>query len=64
MLHVPNYKARWEKKLEWYKQNGVTPWQEGTGSRGTLIVTQDSPRGGISSQDIDDVIKSAVLKST
>ena len=56
MLHDPEYRARWELKLGWYKKHGIVPHEEG-GERGTLIVTRDAPAGGISSQDIVKVIE-------
>jgi len=63
MLIDPNYRERWERKLKWYRNNGILPWQEGGGSKGTLIVTEDSEAGGISSKDIEDIIKRVILNS-
>jgi len=60
MLHDPEYKARWELKLGWYKKHGIVPHEEGGGDRGTLIVTRDTPAGGISSQDIVKVIETVL----
>ena len=57
MLYDPFYNARWERKLNWYKQNDILPIGEGGGRNGTLIITRDSERGGISSQEIEDCIK-------
>jgi len=62
MLHVPAYKRRWEEKLQWYRSHGIVPYEDGTGSRGTLIVTRDDERGAISSADIERIIKTAVLQ--
>ena len=56
MLHVPDYKNRWEKKLVWYKSHGILPHEEGEGSNGTLIVTRDNPDGGIDSESINQII--------
>ena len=61
MLHVPNYRSRWEKKLNWYKDNGILTHEEGGGENGTLIVTNESTRGGISSQDIERIIRTVIL---
>jgi len=61
MLHVPSYKKRWEEKLLWYRENGIMPHTEGGGKVGTLIVTRDSAKGGISSQNIEQIIKSEIL---
>ena len=61
MLHVPSYRRRWEEKLNWYKDNGILPHEEGEGENGTLIITSESARGGISSQDIERVIRTVIL---
>lgn len=56
MLHVPNYRRRWELKLAWYKANGILPREEGGGPNGTLIVTRDETNGSIDSSMIVGVI--------
>lgn len=61
MLHVPSYKARWEKKLQWYKENGILPYEEGEGENGILIITRESERGGFCSKSIDDTIHKIIL---
>lgn len=61
MLIDPQYRERWERKLMWYRENKVLPWQEGGGKGGTLIVTKDSQDGGISSQEIENVIRKVLL---
>jgi len=61
MLHDPDYRQRWEKKLQWYKDNGIVPYQDHGGSKGTLIVTRDNEQGGISSQEIESVIRTVIL---
>ena len=61
MLHVPSYFKRWTEKLAWYKANGIAPLSEGGGSRGILIETRDSPEGGISSPQIEQVIRDVLL---
>lgn len=53
MLSNPEYKRRWENKLQWYNENGI---KEDGGEKGTLIITTDDERGGISSQEIDRII--------
>ncbi|MFQ5451229.1 MAG: ATP-binding domain-containing protein, partial [Nitrospinaceae bacterium] len=62
MLHIPNYRKRWEEKLEWYKKNGILPFEEGIGENGTLIVSSESDKGGISSQEIERFINEIILK--
>ncbi len=61
MLHDPGYKRRWERKLQWYRDNQILPYEEGEGDNGTLIVTEDTPEGGISSQEIDQIIEAAIV---
>ena len=60
MLHDPAYKSRWDSKLSWYRENGILPHAEGGGTKGTLIITRDSELGGISSQEIEHVIKTVI----
>lgn len=38
----PDYRAAWERKKDWYRQNGVLPHDEGGGPAGTLIWTDES----------------------
>ena len=52
MLADPGYRRRWKEKLAWYRENDILPYSEGGGKRGTLIVTEDSMKGGISSPEI------------
>ncbi|TET75531.1 MAG: RNA helicase, partial [Candidatus Aminicenantes bacterium] len=61
MLQDPEYRSRWERKLKWYRENGILPYQEGGGPDGTLIITIDNELGGISSQEIERTIKEVVL---
>jgi len=61
MMFDPSYRRRWQAKLKWYRDNDILPYQENGGNRGTLIVTEDSIEGGISSQEIDRVIDSVIL---
>lgn len=56
LLGDPEYRARWERKLAWYRDNGILPVEAGGGENGTLIVTQDGENGGISSQEIEDLV--------
>ena len=61
MLHVPGYRKRWEEKLAWYKANGILPYEDGGGKNGTLIITYESAQGGISSQEIEQIIRKVVM---
>ena len=69
MLYDEDYRRRWEEKLQWYRKNGILPWQEGGGERGTLIVTGEKMevledhrvRGAISMQEIDGIIEKVLM---
>ncbi len=56
MLHVPQYRRRWEEKLAWYRGNKILPSAEGGGERGVLILTQDGVNGSIDAANIDRLI--------
>lgn len=56
MMRVPAYKARWGRKLDWYRQQGILPWEEGGGPNGILLTTQDDERGGIDSARIERML--------
>ena len=56
MLQRPSYRRQWQRKLAWYKSHGILPHDEGGGSDGTLIVTQDGDDGSISSAQIETLI--------
>lgn len=51
------YRERWERKLQWYAENGILPLEQGGGPNGVLVVTQDTPSGGIDSGAIKDLIR-------
>lgn len=57
LLHREDYRQSWEKKLAWYRANGVLPHEEGGGPSGTLVVTRDDPQGGFDSQSITQLLK-------
>ena len=57
MLADAGYAERWEKKLEWYRQNGVKLFSERGGERASLVVTMDDARGGIDGKAIDELIE-------
>jgi hypothetical protein len=56
LLHRDDYRRSWERKLAWYRQNGVTPIEAGGGPNGTLIMTRDQDDGGIEMQQINSYI--------
>ncbi|MBA3635000.1 MAG: AAA family ATPase [Actinomycetota bacterium] len=53
MMHDPEYRARWEKKLAWFRDQHILPFEEGNGSNGTLVITRDDEQGGISSEQLE-----------
>lgn len=57
MLGDAEYRKRWDAKLAWYRRNEVLPHSEGGGKNGKLVITEDSPNGGISSQEIRQLIR-------
>lgn len=56
MLQRPSYLRRWKQKLEWYREHGVLPHEEGGGPAGTLIVTEDGSDGSISSAAMETLV--------
>jgi ATP-dependent exoDNAse (exonuclease V) alpha subunit len=56
MLQQPKYQRRWERKLKWYRDQRILPYDEGGGENGTLITTRDDERGGIQSNEIEKLI--------
>ena len=57
MLGDAYYRQRWEKKLAWYRTQGILPSDEGGGPNGTLIITKDTLEGGINSKEIHELIQ-------
>ena len=57
MMYVPEYRERWDRKLEWYMGQGIVPYEDGGGAEGTLIITKDDERGGIQSDEIEKLLK-------
>lgn len=57
MMFDPAYRRRWEEKLKWYRNNGIRLYNEEGASPKRLIVTQDDQRGGISSEEIAQLIR-------
>lgn len=55
LLNDPSYKKRWEAKKNWYRNNGILPYEEGCGENGVLIETNDLE--GIDSSQINNLIK-------
>lgn len=57
MLHILEYERRWERKLAWYREHDILPYEEDGGDAGTLIITRDSEKGAISSPEIERIIR-------
>ncbi len=55
MLSDPGYRAAWEKKLVWYRVNGV---DLAGGTRAQLLITQDAPNGSIDAAEIEERLRS------
>lgn len=56
MLHIESYRRKWEQKLSWYRANGVDTAENGGHPNGTLIITEDTAVGGISSAGISALL--------
>lgn len=52
LLHVPDYREKWERKQEWYEQHGLD---------GRLITSRDTPEGGIDSAEIEEIAQEEIL---
>lgn len=61
MMHVPEYRDRWEKKLEWYKEQEILPHKDGGGPEGTLVTTMDDEVGGIQSDEIEKILDNVLM---
>jgi len=57
MFYEENYRIQWKKKLDWYRSQGILPYEEGGGKKGTLIITKDTEEGGIDSKEINHLIE-------
>ena len=47
MLEREDYRRGWEKKLAWYRRNGVLPPEEGPGPAGMLLTSTESSETGL-----------------
>ena len=62
LLHNPDYEARWNQKLEEYREAGIFPYDEKRDKEGILIVTRDDERGGIDTKAIADLIRKVLIE--
>jgi hypothetical protein len=56
LLERDDYRRSWEKKLLWYRSNGVLPADEGGGPRGLLLITTESSSAGFDSSVVQQLI--------
>jgi hypothetical protein len=56
MLEREDYRRSWEKKLAWYRSQGVLPADEGDGPNGILVTTSESSSAGFDSSAVQTVI--------
>lgn len=54
MLWTPSYRESWERKQQWYKDNGFF---------GRVITSEDGPDGSIDAAKIEDTARSRILLS-
>lgn len=52
LLQDPIYRARWMDKLDWYRKQGIVPFDEDSAAERVLVCTQDDAQRGIDSQAI------------
>jgi len=52
MLEDPAYRARWQHKLVWYRDQGIVPYTEDPTAARVLVITEDNPQHGIDAQAI------------
>ena len=57
MLDNPSYRASWERKLDWYRANGVVNLDKDNGAQSILVTTSDSPEQGLNMAEINQVIR-------
>lgn len=59
MLSDADYANKWKEKLAWYNGHDILTLKENGGSNGTLIITKDDAKGGISVKEIVTIIEDA-----
>jgi hypothetical protein len=57
MLEREDYRRGWDKKLLWYRSQGVLPADEGVGPKGMLVTTKESSSTGFDSSTVQNVIR-------
>jgi hypothetical protein len=57
LLDREDYRRSWEKKLLWYRTQGILPALEDGGPRGMLVTTTESSSGGFDSSMVQRLIQ-------
>ena len=57
MLEREDYQRSWEKKLAWYRANGVRQPGEELGKKGLLVTTTESSKAGFDSAAVQKIIR-------
>jgi hypothetical protein len=57
MLDRRKYREEWAAKEAWYRANGILPFAEGGGPKGTLVTSEDSPQKGLDSQQLEQLAR-------
>jgi len=57
LLEREDYRRSWERKLAWYRQNGVLPPEEGAGPNGMLVTSRESSTTGFDTSAIQAMIR-------
>ncbi len=56
MMDNPQYRERWQRKLDAYRKNDILPLSEGRGKNGTLLITEEGKGSGLAVSDIQNNI--------
>ena len=57
MLDDENYVKSWNRKLSWYRSNGILPYEENRSGDAVLVTTQDSPQSGLDMAEVRRLIE-------
>ena len=57
MLDDENYVRSWNRKLSWYRANGILPYEESENDEAVLVTTQDSPQSGLDMAEVRRLIE-------
>lgn len=61
MLEREDYRKSWEKKLLWYRDNGIKTAEEGDGAQGILVTTTESSKTGFDLAQVQQIIQKSLL---